>query len=257
MERGRRLVGHAGQPDAPVAPDAGPLDGDHDDGLGEGLLARDPVLDAADEGLVHFDGARERLAVGHDHRPAELVEPSPGGLVLHAHRARDFQRCDALLAVGDPPGHAEPLAQRLSGPLEDGSGGWAGVLPALAAGVGSALGQPAGRAAAGSRANEAAGPPQPHEVVQARRLIREEAVELRLRPWVVSPCDGPCAHTLDDVLLERTTQVSEAIASRLGFLLERAGVPGPRRCCRSGVAPATSPSRRSIRQKVPSTLDGA
>src|SRR3954447_8763064 len=85
VERGGRVVPDHRQPD-PARPLAHGLDRPRDQELAlvrSAGLGRDrAVLGAKGEaGLVHLHQARQRLALGIDHRPAELAEQQPGGLV--------------------------------------------------------------------------------------------------------------------------------------------------------------------------------
>jgi hypothetical protein len=58
------------------------LDDDADQGLALALApATAAVVVATDEGLVNLDLPVQRLALGGDHRPAQLLQDQPGGLI--------------------------------------------------------------------------------------------------------------------------------------------------------------------------------
>src|SRR3989442_414655 len=87
------------------------------------FAARPAVLagrDAAEVALVDLYFTGELVAAGRDHRPPELVQPGPGGLV-RAERERVLQaeRADAVFLVGDVPGGREPERKRPGRASED------------------------------------------------------------------------------------------------------------------------------------------
>ena len=89
------------------------LNRDHDDRLaGRGATTR-AGPHAADIGLVDLDGVLEQLASGQHHRPAQLVQPRPGGLVAaELQHVLQPERGDTILLVDDVPDRREPAGER-------------------------------------------------------------------------------------------------------------------------------------------------
>ena len=80
-ERFARGVGQRGEP-KPARASAASLDGDHHELLSNRVAASSaPRVDAAHEALVDLDLGAQGLALGRDHRPAQLLEHEPGSLV--------------------------------------------------------------------------------------------------------------------------------------------------------------------------------
>jgi hypothetical protein len=74
-------------------------------------------------GLVDLDALGQRLAGRPDHRPADLVQPGPGGLVAgEAHLPLQLGGGDPALARGHQVDRQKPARQPGRGLLEDGPG---------------------------------------------------------------------------------------------------------------------------------------
>lgn len=161
------------EPAAAEAPLRG-LHGHHHVSLAGRAAAPFPAcFDATDEGLVDLDVAAEQVLRGAAHRGAQLVAHRPGGLI-RPEPEQWLKRCgtDAVLRDGHQPGGLEPHRQRRAGVLEDRAGEYPDSLAAACARPASGRQSPALLAAA-VRAAEAVGPPQPVQVVQACRVVRE------------------------------------------------------------------------------------
>ena len=149
-----------------------------------GLASTDAFLDAADEGLIDFDHARQPFAIRADHRSPELMQPRPRGFV--AAQAEHLLQPDGArhrLLAGDPPHGAEPCRQRRPGVLEDRPGRHRRL-----AATGGTLKEPPHGARLGPaalRTVEPVRPPQLHQVGAAGVRRREAALEFVEGPRII------------------------------------------------------------------------
>src|SRR4051794_20513872 len=129
-ERGGRVVLDPRQPDPPRAL-ALDLDRARDQELALVRAARpDRLVLAAkgDRGLVDLDQAGERLAFGVDHRPAELAQEQPGGLVAAEPELEpELPGGDAVPVRGHQPRRQEPELERQVAAVQHRAGGHRGL----------------------------------------------------------------------------------------------------------------------------------
>jgi hypothetical protein len=111
---------------------------DLDDHANEGLLAV-PAGDASlaglpDQGLVDLDLAAEGLALGGDHRQAQLLQDQPSGLIAgDPELALELHGGDPRRVGRHQIGSPEPESQRRTGAVHDGPRGDRGLLVAFGA----------------------------------------------------------------------------------------------------------------------------
>src|SRR5713226_1578131 len=161
-----------------------------DNGLGFGIPAALAFLDAADIGLVHLHCSAERVPSGADHRPAQLVQPCPGGLVAaEAENTLQPQGADAIFLVGDIPHRHEPHPQRLAGVLKDRPRRQRRLPLAATAVQQRPRRHPRLAGPPAMRAYEPARPAQAPDIFAACSIAAEPLVNLLKRPGVISPRD--------------------------------------------------------------------
>ena len=179
-------IGDAGESCTPH-PDPALLDCDLDDRLLGGAAASLASGDTADIGLICLDLAREPVAIGPNHRPAQLVEQRPGRLIAsHSEHPLQRERAHTVFRAGRIPRSLEPGRERQTRVGEDRPGRDRGVQPtAGAAEIPSLAHPPAPRLGAG-RAGEAARPTKPSEVIQRCLLVAEARVELAQSSRVIA-----------------------------------------------------------------------
>ena len=147
--------------------------------------AETPLL-SAEVGLVDLDGAREPVTPGaHEHRP-QTLQHRPGGLVradlegaLKA-ECRYTALCRGGLAAG-----REPHPKHRPGPVEDRPRGHRGPATVCST-LDPSIAQPPALVMAALVAHEATAPPEPCQVVDARRVRAAPRPQLTGRPRVVS-----------------------------------------------------------------------
>ena len=147
---------------------------------------------APDPGLIDLDLAVEPAPLGVHHRPAELVQQKPGGLVVQAELLGQLQRGDAGLERGHEIRRGEPDGQGQPGAVEDRPRGDRGLVAAGTALPAAAGGQEADVAAAAGGTAEALRPAGLDEVAQAGFVVGEAAMELTEGVRIVT--GGSCAH---------------------------------------------------------------
>lgn len=131
-------------------------------------------------GFVDFDKPLQEGTVGIDHRPPQLVQQQPSGLVgPNAELHLGLLGRDAIGVAGHQVDGLKPGAQRQFAPVHDRSGRHRGLAVAASAFPGEWLGLkfPALAGAAGG-ADETVRPPEIREVTRARTLVRKPAVEV-------------------------------------------------------------------------------
>ena len=79
-------------------------------------------LGTAQVGLIHLDAVFQRLSLGVDHRPAELVQECPGRLVADPELALQLDRRQPGGMGRHQISSPEPDRQRHPGPMQDGAG---------------------------------------------------------------------------------------------------------------------------------------
>ena len=95
----------------------------HDDRLRFCLPASHSRFWAADIGFVDFNTPGKTIPTRQNHRPTQLMEPSPRCLVSPKPKnALQAQRADTALLAGDEPHCQKPRPQRLARVLEYGPG---------------------------------------------------------------------------------------------------------------------------------------
>lgn len=92
-----------------------------------------PRLHAADPALVDLDLCLQGLALGGDHRPAQLLQHQPGGLIADAELALELLRRDPGVVGGNQVGGPEPEAKRRAGAVHHGARGDRGLQVAVSA----------------------------------------------------------------------------------------------------------------------------
>jgi hypothetical protein len=123
--------------------------------------------------FVDLDVPRQSFSPRANHRPTELVEPSPGGSVgRQAQYALQSQSTGTSFLTGYPPNGSEPRGQRHTGILKDAASGHRG-LPSAGRALKEACPDWPRLAVTAFRAFEAIGPPQPVEVRAAGLLSRK------------------------------------------------------------------------------------
>ncbi len=111
-------------PDAPKADAAKALtvllDGHRDDSLRLGFAVSLALFRSIDIGFVNLDRTGQQIPPGPDHRPAQLVQPSPSRLVTAEPKLPLQPECaDPNLLAGHEPDRQKPHPQRFAGGLED------------------------------------------------------------------------------------------------------------------------------------------
>ena len=75
---------------------------------------------AANKSFVHFDGAKKTLSSGTNHRPAQLVEPTPSRFITSQPQdSLHPQGAGSRLLAGDQPGGSKPNPQGPVSPLKE------------------------------------------------------------------------------------------------------------------------------------------
>ena len=135
----------------------------------------------AEVGIVDLDPVAERdLPATLEHHLHQLVLHPPGGVVFDPEVARELQRRQALLALGEREDGEEPLGQREFRAVEDGSGGQRGLVVALMALVYLTAVQRTACGVTAFRAHETLWPPQPVQGLLAL-LLAAVLLEKRLK----------------------------------------------------------------------------
>lgn len=164
------------------------LDRDHDVGLpGCSAATLAAGLDTADERLIDLDIARQQIRRGAAHRGAQLVTHPPRGLI----RPQPQQRlkrggADPVLRRYHQPRSLKPHGQRRPRVLED-RAGLDAHPPSAPATRPPARRQAPALLGPAVWAAEAVRPPQPVQIVQARRVVREPRAHRREIAGVVHP----------------------------------------------------------------------
>jgi hypothetical protein len=188
LEARGRGIGQHGQPEPAEAAAAGfaasGLDGTGDQRLAGRTAAALARFRAADMGLVSLDPLRQRLAVGSNHRPADLVQPSPGRLVAaEAHLPLQLGGGDPTLARGHQVDGEKPLGEAGLGLLEDGAGEQGMLLAAGHAFVDDLGPERVGVGVVAAGAAETVRPACVEQIVTALRIGAESTDEARQIFW--------------------------------------------------------------------------
>lgn len=131
-------------------------------------------------GFVDFNNPLQEGTVGIDHRPPQLVQQQPGGLVgPNAELRLCLLGRDAVGVAGHQVDGLEPGAQRQFAPVHDRSGRHRGLAVATGAFPSERLGLkfPALAGAAGWT-GKTVRPPELREVARTRALVRKPAIEV-------------------------------------------------------------------------------
>src|ERR1700684_566934 len=181
-------VGEGREPQPPRA-GAADLHRDPHQPLADGVSARLAIgIDAPDEALVDLDLAAQRGALGGDHRPAQLLQDQPGGLIAaEAELALQLLGGDPGRVGRDQIGRPEPEAKRSAGPVHDGPRGDRGLVMAAGALPEVAALQHPGTLGVAGRAAGALGPARGGEVLEAGGLVGESLLDLHDRAREVWP----------------------------------------------------------------------
>jgi len=159
-----------------------------DNGLGLGFPSPLALFGAADIGFVDLDCARKAIPAGPDHRPAQLVEPSPSCLVAaQSEHPLQTQGADTVLLAGDEPQSQEPHPQRLACVLEHGAGRQRRAPMTTPAPQQPTRHRPRFTDHSAVRAGKPVRPAQLSDIVPAPRLGMEPIIHLLERPWVINP----------------------------------------------------------------------
>jgi hypothetical protein len=163
----------------------------HQDLLALGPPAAQAGLLAAEEGLIHLDGAGEPVPPGSDENRAKPVEHRPRRLVrADVEPPLQAQRRDPIRLGGEQPTRREPHGERCPPAVEERACRRRSASTAARALVAAishcpAVGGPT------LRADEALGPTDPLQVVQAVGITGEPGLELAHRPRIVHARPGP------------------------------------------------------------------
>src|SRR5712691_13486633 len=217
--RRRGADGHR-QPQSSRSPSLA-LDGaEHNDLFRAQLATTETFLASADDRLVRFDEPRERRSATAIHQSADLVEPSPGGLVIEAKQARDLQRRASALAGDEAADDPEPEQERFACAVKESPRRERDLVTAGRALVAWSRRQPPATPATASRADKAIGPPQPSQVLDTVALGRKPPLELQLRTREIHAAslkgslDDPPDTTGSRRLSEPESQFSRKISVR-------------------------------------------
>src|SRR5271166_5165781 len=194
LHKGEKAI-HRHILDAPKAdPADGPtaLFGGHgDNGLGFGAPTTLALFRASDVGFVDFYRPRETIPTRPDHRPPQLVQPSPGRLVAAKPQCPlQPERADAVLLTGDEPHRKKPHSQRLARILEHRASGQRRLPLAGATSQPSARHPPRVRGHAAFRAQEPVGPTQAADVLPASSVATKPLIHLLERPRIIDSRNG-------------------------------------------------------------------
>jgi hypothetical protein len=138
--------------------------------------------DAADVGLVNLDLASEPIAAGPDHRASELMQQRPGRLVApEAEHTLERERAHPVLRAGRIPGRRKPGHKRQPRVGEDRPRRCRGA-PVAGRAAQQTIAHPPARNATAGRADEAAHPAQPREIVEANGKRSESRAGRRAAP---------------------------------------------------------------------------
>ncbi len=125
-----------------------------------------------------------------DHRPAQLVEPSPGRLVAaQPEHPLQAQGTDAVLLAGDEPHRQEPHPQRLACVLEHRAGCQRCAPMTTPAPQQPIRHRPRLPDHSAVRAGKTIRPTEAPDILPASRVAAEPLVHLLERPWVINPTD--------------------------------------------------------------------
>jgi hypothetical protein len=146
------------------------------------------VASAGDVRLVDLHDRAQPLAAGTDHRGSVAMQHRPRRLLrADAEHTLEAQGGDPVLLAGHLPRRREPHRQRGPSAVKDRAGRRRDTPTAS-----TARPVPIGKLpcflTATERAQEAARPAQPVQVVQARSIIRKPAPKVRVGPGVVNGC---------------------------------------------------------------------
>ena len=164
-------------------PGAADLDRDADERLLAALAAAfEAFLVAAEEELVDLDLALQQLALGRDHRPAQLLQHQPRGLIARQPElALELLGRDPRMVRGDQVGRPEPRPQRRARPVHHRPGRHRRLLPAVP--CTPQMPAPASRRRRGADphagTHEPLRPARREQVLAARLLGREALLELQ------------------------------------------------------------------------------
>ena len=194
-ERQEAVRGHVLDPAQADAADALAvlLGGNRDNGLALDLPAPLVLFRAAHIGFVRFHRATEAIPPRADHRPAQLVQPRPGGLVAaEPQRALQTEGADAVLLAGDEPHGHEPGPERLARAFEDGAGGERGAPATAPAAHQIVRHDPSHIGRAAVRTDKAGRPAQAPDVITACCLVPEPIIHLLKGPRIVDAGNWAC-----------------------------------------------------------------
>ena len=137
-----------------------------------------------DDRLVGLDQPAERLALGVDHRAAQLGAQHPGGAVrAERELVLQLQRRNAVGVRRHQKRRPEPHRHRQLAGVHDRAGGHRGLPTAISALVGEGFGlQQPGPAAAATRTDKPVRPTTLEEVLRTRALRRKAVLKLDQRP---------------------------------------------------------------------------
>ena len=153
------------------------------------LTAPDASLRTAEIGFVHLHSARQPVSSRSHHRPPQLMQPSPSGLVApQAEDALQAQSTPSALLAGHEPHRLKPGSQRLPRAFENRSCDRRGLPLTSGASEHAPRGHP-GTPSVTRWALEAVRPPKPSKIGGARRLRRKPLVELLNCPRIIHSAD--------------------------------------------------------------------
>ena len=144
-----------------------------------------PRLGAADVGLGHLYRPAQQIPTGtYQHRP-QAVQHGPGSLVgADLQYSLQAQRRDPVFTGGEQPAGGVPYRQGCPRPIEDRTGRHRTACRTRRTHE-AAIAQAPTAFVAATRTDEAVGPPQPFEVVQAVRIGSKPGLKLANRARVV------------------------------------------------------------------------
>src|SRR5579875_2351085 len=147
-----------------------------------GLPTPHTLFYAAEIRFIYFDRPGEPLPAQPHHRPAQFMQPSPGGLVTsQAQYPLQPQSADAVLLCGHPPYRPKPKHERGVRILEDRPCRHRDLAGATRTSPPDRTQRPSLGGCA-MRASKSLRPPKPEQILAAGSLQPEPSLEL---------CDGP------------------------------------------------------------------
>src|SRR6266540_3984191 len=217
------------------------LDDDADEGLAVALAAATaPFVVPSDERLIDLDLVAKRFALERHHRPTQLLQHQPRGLIARqAELALKLHRRNPGRVGSDQIGRPEPQPKRCVSAVHDRPRGDRGLVVAPSAFPQVApLEHPRPRIAA-HRTAKAFGPARGGQIVKARRVVGKALLEVHDAAREVWPAHPTTVDTAPD----GTGSSCRYLYGALGRMLYAAPVPCARRDTSQALAIGADPYR--------------